>query len=84
MDGLTRLAAGLADRVDGLAVLLHDVAEQIAQSVALVDFWRSIERARPAVQAADRRNGGNLPALRASHEVLARAGLMSTLDSCCW
>ncbi|KHL51398.1 TetR family transcriptional regulator, partial [Xanthomonas cannabis pv. cannabis] len=45
----------LADRPDGLAVLLHDVAEHIAQSAPLVDFWRSIERAHPAVEAADQR-----------------------------
>lgn len=58
LDGLERLAADLADRPDGLAVLLHDVAEHIAQSSPLVDFWRSIERAHPAVEAADRRAVG--------------------------
>ncbi|ETC89204.1 transcriptional regulator, TetR family [Xanthomonas hortorum pv. carotae str. M081] len=55
LDGLERLAADLGERPDGLAVLLHDVAEHIAQSAPLVDFWRSIERAHPAVEAADRR-----------------------------
>ncbi|RBK98443.1 TetR/AcrR family transcriptional regulator, partial [Xanthomonas oryzae pv. oryzae] len=48
-------AADLADRPEGLAILLHDVAEHIAQSAPLVDFWRSIGRAHPAVDAADRR-----------------------------
>lgn len=55
LDGLERMAADLADRPEGLAILLHDVAEHIAQSAPLVDFWRSIGRAHPAVDAADRR-----------------------------
>lgn len=55
LDGLERLAADLGDRPDGLAVLLHDVAEHIAQSAPMVDFWRSIERAHPSVKAVDQR-----------------------------
>ncbi|KAB7772519.1 TetR/AcrR family transcriptional regulator [Xanthomonas maliensis] len=55
LDGLERLVADLGDRPDGLAVLVHDVAEHVAQSAPLVDFWRSLERAHPAVEAADRR-----------------------------
>ena len=55
LDGLERLAADLDARPDGLAMLLHDLAEHIAQSAPMVDFWRSIERAHPSVQAADHR-----------------------------
>nr|WP_206416660.1 hypothetical protein [Xanthomonas axonopodis] len=52
MDGLKRRLTGLAGCADGLAVPLPDAVEQIAQSLALVDFWRSIKRAHPAMQAA--------------------------------
>ncbi|MEE7559892.1 TetR/AcrR family transcriptional regulator, partial [Xanthomonas sp. Kuri4-2] len=56
LDALERRAADLAERDDGLAVLLHDVAEHIAVSAPLVDYWRSMERGHPAIAAADRRS----------------------------
>ncbi|AAY50522.1 transcriptional regulator tetR/acrR family [Xanthomonas campestris pv. campestris str. 8004] len=92
LDGLERLAADLGDRPDGLAVLLHDVAEHIAQSAPMVDFWRSIERAHPSVKAVDQRVVGIfLPFVqRAKQAGLCRADLdeeqlvlvMDMLGSC--
>ncbi len=55
LDALEHLAADLGERADGLAVLLHDVAEHIAMSAPLVDFWRSMERDHPVMEMADRR-----------------------------
>jgi AcrR family transcriptional regulator len=55
LDAFERAACDLGDRADGLAVLLHDVAEHIAMSAPLVDFWRAMDRAHPLNEMADRR-----------------------------
>ncbi|MFT4247529.1 MAG: helix-turn-helix domain-containing protein [Pseudomonas sp.] len=48
-------ARDLGDRPDGLGVLLHDIAEYIAESAPMLDFWRTMERDHPAIEGADGR-----------------------------
>ncbi len=55
LDALECAARDLGERPDGLAVLLIDAAEHIAESTPLVDFWRAMERSHPAIAAADGR-----------------------------
>lgn len=56
LDALEQRARDLGAREDGLAILVHDVAEHIAMSAPLVDYWRSMERGHPAVRTADTRS----------------------------
>lgn len=55
MDAFERAARDLGDRPDGLAVLLHDVAEYIAEAAPLMDFWRTMQCGHPVVEGVDGR-----------------------------
>lgn len=55
LDGLERFAATLGEKPDALPILMRDVAETIAQSAPMVDFWRSVENTHPILEQADRR-----------------------------
>lgn len=55
LDAFAAAARDLGERADGLAVLLHDAAEHMAEAAPLVDFWRAMERDHPAIEAADQR-----------------------------
>lgn len=55
MDAFECAARDLGDRPDGLGVLLHDVAEYIAESAPMLDFWRTMERDHPVIEGADGR-----------------------------
>lgn len=55
LDAFECAARDLGERPDGLAVLLHDAAEYIAESAPMIDFWRTMERDHPVLDGADRR-----------------------------
>jgi AcrR family transcriptional regulator len=55
MDAFAHAARDLGERPDGLAVLLHDAAEYIAESAPMVDFWRTMERDHPVIEGTDSR-----------------------------
>ncbi|PPT86759.1 TetR/AcrR family transcriptional regulator [Xanthomonas theicola] len=52
LDGLECCARDIGVRPDGLFLLLRDIAEHIAMSAPLSDYWRSMPRDHPAVEAA--------------------------------
>ncbi|KLD76785.1 TetR/AcrR family transcriptional regulator [Xanthomonas hyacinthi] len=55
LDGLDGCARAIGERPDGLFLLLRDVAEHIAMSAPLTDYWRSMPRERPPITAAHTR-----------------------------
>lgn len=92
LDGLEGCARDIGERPDGLFLLLRDVAEHIAMSAPLADYWRSMPRDHPAVEAAHARLlAVLLPFLRRATDAgLCRAGvdgddltlLMDMLGAC--
>ncbi|UYB51589.1 TetR/AcrR family transcriptional regulator [Xanthomonas sp. AM6] len=52
LDGLESCARDIGERPDGLFLLLRDVAEHIAMSSPLTDYWRSMPREHPTIEAA--------------------------------
>ena len=55
LDAFESAARDLGERPDGLAILLHDAAEYIAESAPMIDFWREMDRHHPVVESADKR-----------------------------
>ncbi|WP_369940207.1 TetR/AcrR family transcriptional regulator [Xanthomonas medicagonis] len=60
LDGLEGCAREIGERPDGLFLLLRDLAEHIAMSAPLADYWRSMPREHPAVELAHERVMGIL------------------------
>ncbi|KAA8921712.1 MULTISPECIES: TetR/AcrR family transcriptional regulator [Xanthomonas] len=55
LDGLEGCAREIGTRPDGLFLLMYDVAEHIAMSAPLADYWRSMPREHPTIAAAHTR-----------------------------
>ncbi|WIH04337.1 TetR/AcrR family transcriptional regulator [Xanthomonas translucens pv. graminis] len=77
LDGLDCCARDIGERPDGLFLLLRDVAEHIAMSAPLADYWRSMPRDHPQIEVAHARLMAILlPFLqRATDAGLCRPGL---------
>lgn len=55
MEAFERAAGDMDGKPGDLGVLLHDVADYIAESAPMMDYWRSMDRDHPVLLDVDRR-----------------------------
>ncbi len=83
LDGLEGCAREIGARPDGLFLLMYDVAEHIAMSAPLADYWRSLPREHPMIAAAHTRADGDPAAVPAACD-RRRPGVVRTWASRTW